>query len=633
MSIPRSRVKSSGEAATGAGSFMRTIILGFDAFDPTIFERLVEAGRMPNLAEFIGIEGYARLQIANPAQTEVSWTSIATGQDPGGHGIFDFVHRDPATYAPQVSLLSTKKGVGGTQFIPPFNATTIFDQAVREGYPATALFWPAMFPARYESPVRTIPGLGTPDILGKLGVGTEYRIDAGGDYGDRKTPVRAISRDGDGAYKGAFYGPSRKKRDRVEETRLPFDLKLDGESGGMLRVDGAELELRTGQWSPIIELSFKMGLLFKVRAITRAILTGTAPDVRLYSLPLQIHPLSSPWRYATPKDFVKESWEVGGRFLSLGWPQDTTGLEEGCMSDEQFLDLCGSIFETRERIFMHHLADFHEGLLASVFDSMDRVQHMFLRDRPDLVERWYVRLDGLVGRVRDAVRAASEGETHLLVMSDHGFRPFEHKVHLNRWLIEKGYLTPKEGEVSISKANVDWANSQAYAFGLNSLYLNLQGREGLGSVRPDQAELVLGKLRDDLLAWEGPDGGAVVGQAATREQALSGPMAQYGPDLLVGYTPGYRASSQTGMGSWGSQSLEVNRDHWGADHCIDPRAVPGVLFSSRGLGGLTTPSFRDIPELVTGRALESSRKSAPPPSYSEEDQAVVEERLRSLGYF
>jgi predicted AlkP superfamily phosphohydrolase/phosphomutase len=612
---------------------MRTIILGFDAFDPSIFERLLETGRMPNLAEFTETDGYARLRISNPAQTEVSWTSIATGQDPGGHGIFDFVHRDPATYAPHVSLLSTKKGVGGTQFVPPFNATTIFDQAVREGYPATALFWPAMFPARYESPVRTIPGLGTPDILGKLGVGTEYRSEPGGDENGRKTPLRALSAVGNGRYAGQFVGPSRQKRDGVAETSLPFELRLDGDSGGSLQVAGQEVHLEPGQWSPILELSFKVGLLFKVRALTRVILTATEPDVRLYSLPLQIHPLHSPWRYATPKDFVRRSWRVGGRFLSLGWPQDTTGLEEGCISDGQFLDLCESIFETRERIFMHHLSGFQEGLLAGVFDSMDRVQHMFLRDRPDLVEGWYVKLDGLVGRVRDALGVSDSGATHILVMSDHGFRPFEHKVHLNRWLIEKGYLRPREGQSSISKDNVDWSHSQAYAFGLNSLYLNLQGREGHGSMRPDQAGVILGKLRDDLLAWEGLDGSKVVGEVATREQALSGPMAEYGPDLLVGYAPGYRASSQTGMGAWGRETLEANRDHWGADHCIDPRAVPGVLFSSRGLGGLNQPSFRDIPELVTGTALESSRDGAPPPSYSEEDQEVVEERLRSLGYF
>jgi hypothetical protein len=169
--------------------------------------------------------------------------------------------------------------------------------------------------------------------------------------------------------------------------------------------------------------------------------------------------------------------------------------------------------------------------------------------------------------------------------------------------------------------------------GLNSIYLNLQDREGQGSIHPQQAESQLREIRDQLMNWEGPGGEPVVADVATRSEALHGALAEYGPDLLVGYSAGFRASSQTGMGSWAGESIERNRDHWGADHCIDPSIVPGVLFSNRGLAGLASPSFRDIPMLATGRALEGSDDPAPPPSYSEEDQAVVEERLRSLGYF
>ena len=79
---------------------MRTLILGLDAFDPTVFERLSEQGKLPNLTKYVEAGGYARFAVTNPPQTEVSWTSMATGLNPGGHGIFDFVHRDPATYNP-----------------------------------------------------------------------------------------------------------------------------------------------------------------------------------------------------------------------------------------------------------------------------------------------------------------------------------------------------------------------------------------------------------------------------------------------------------------------------------------------------------------------------------------------------
>jgi predicted AlkP superfamily phosphohydrolase/phosphomutase len=151
---------------------MRTIIVGFDSFDPQIFEPLQQAGRMPNLSKFVEAGGYSRLEVSSPPQTEVSWTSIATGVDPGSHGIFDFVHRDPQTYIPYVSLLPTKQGVMGEQFLRPYTTKTLFQEAADMGYPATALWWPALFPARPDLPVATLPGLGTPDIRGQLGVGT-----------------------------------------------------------------------------------------------------------------------------------------------------------------------------------------------------------------------------------------------------------------------------------------------------------------------------------------------------------------------------------------------------------------------------------------------------------------------------
>ncbi len=78
---------------------LRTLLLGFDAFDPRRFEALTTQGKLPNLTRYVATRGYAHFTVANPPQSEVSWTSIATGLNPGGHGMFDFVHRDPATYA------------------------------------------------------------------------------------------------------------------------------------------------------------------------------------------------------------------------------------------------------------------------------------------------------------------------------------------------------------------------------------------------------------------------------------------------------------------------------------------------------------------------------------------------------
>ncbi|MFQ5615844.1 MAG: alkaline phosphatase family protein [Anaerolineales bacterium] len=612
---------------------MRTIIVGFDAFDPAAFERLHAQGKLPNLGRYVQSDGYRHFTVANPAQSEVSWTSIATGLSPGGHGLFDFVHRNPDTYALNVSLLPTKQGRFGTEFVPPYTAQTIFDQAIDDGYPATVLWWPAMFPARLESPVRTIPGLGVPDIQGRLGVGFLFAPEPEWKEGERKTQFAQLQRRGKGAYSGFLKGPIRKTRSGAQESTLEIQLEVLDDQSARLKVGKQSIDLAVGKWSPILEISFKLGFLISVQAITRVILTRTQPEPRLYTLPLQIHPLRSPWRYATPPGFVKKTWNTFGPFLTLGWPQDTTGLEEDCISDDQFLALCDSIFETRKRIFLHHLQHFREGVLANVFDTLDRVQHMFWRDRPDVIRAWYVKLDALVSEIESQVG----GSTRLLFVSDHGFANFEHKIHLNRWLVEGGYLAPKDAGGAGSFRNVDWSKSRAYAIGLNSLYLNLAGREGQGTVTSGEKENVLNQLRESLLKWQGPDGRAVVQGALTQKDAFDGPLAEYGPDLVVGFAPGYRASAQTGLGGWESTPIEPNRDHWGADHCMDPASVKGVLFSNRGLKDFPEPSYRDFPVLAIGKMPSDSthphsKGPVSPPTSSDEDQDAVEERLKGLGY-
>ena len=127
---------------------MKSILLGFDAFDPVLFEHLHNQGKMPHLSKFLVKSGYSKFRVSNPPQSEVSWTSIATGLNPGGHGLFDFVHRDPKSYNLFVSLLPTRSSVLGTIFSPPHQAETIFSAAVKDGFPAMSLWWPATFPAQ-----------------------------------------------------------------------------------------------------------------------------------------------------------------------------------------------------------------------------------------------------------------------------------------------------------------------------------------------------------------------------------------------------------------------------------------------------------------------------------------------------
>ena len=610
---------------------MKTLIIGLDAFDPTVFEKLYEQGKLQNLGGLLERGGYARFQVSNPPQSEVSWTSIATGLNPGEHGMFDFVHRDPISYALNVSLLPTGRSLGGIQFLRPFNARTIFDMAAERGFPSTSLWWPATFPARPESPVQTLPGLGTPDIQGRLGVGCLFssNIDLPKKLG--KTPVVHLNARNIEEYTADIYGPLINTKQGPSNASIPLELLVRDETSVEIKIGKQIIRLSLGDWSSIIEFQFKVSLLVSVHAISRLILTQVHPHVQFYLLPLQIHPLHPLWRYGTPASFVRNAWQTSGPFLTLGWPQDTTGLEDGCISDDQFLRLCDSIFNARVHLLGHLLKNFKEGLLASVFDSLDRIQHMFWQNRPDILETWYARLDKLVGQSISLLDRRPGEKSRLLVVSDHGFNKFDYKVHLNRWLAMKGYLVTKQDSTEGELKHVDWTRTQAYAIGLNSLYFNLAGREGQGCVAPDEQHSLSEQLQKDLTNWIGPDHRSVVQKAYPKKEVFTGAFAADGPDILIGYTPGYRASAETGLGAWKQEPIEENKDHWHSDHCFDSASVPGVLFYDGNLRDFPSPSYRDFPALAIDAAPDA-RGATPPPAISTEDQANVEERLKSLGY-
>ena len=69
-------------------------------------------------------------------------------------------------------------------------------------------------------------------------------------------------------------------------------------------------------------------------------------------------------------------------------------------------------------------------------------------------------MDALIGRVEGALDSAGAAKTHLVILSDHGFADFKYKVHLNRWLIDNGYLKPIGESAAQDPAgklsDVDW---------------------------------------------------------------------------------------------------------------------------------------------------------------------------------
>ncbi|HEV8581336.1 MAG TPA: alkaline phosphatase family protein [Thermoanaerobaculia bacterium] len=78
----------------------KLIILGFDGVDAKLTQQWMDEGKLPNLAKLRAQGTFTPLRPTIPSQTPVSWSTFSTGLNPGRHGVFDFLKRDPATYRP-----------------------------------------------------------------------------------------------------------------------------------------------------------------------------------------------------------------------------------------------------------------------------------------------------------------------------------------------------------------------------------------------------------------------------------------------------------------------------------------------------------------------------------------------------
>jgi predicted AlkP superfamily phosphohydrolase/phosphomutase len=232
--------------------------------------------------------------------------------------------------------------------------------------------------------------------------------------------------------------------------------------------------------------------------------------------------------------------------------------------------------------------------LWSTFDKLSPIYNPEIEAKyGNVLRELYVEIDGVLGRILNEMRK----DDLLIIMSDHGFAPFRYGFSLNTWLLENGYITLKD----TSKRNeefftgVDWRKTKAYGLGINSLYLNLKGRESGGMVKSGkEAEELKDKLVRELTAVIDPKTGEhPISAVWKREQIYHGSMVEKAPDLIIGYNSGYRASWQTVLGKFHPEIITPNMDKWAGDHCVDYRLVPGVLLSNRKIK-LENPVLYDL---------------------------------------
>ncbi|HXE57978.1 MAG TPA: alkaline phosphatase family protein [Gemmatimonadales bacterium] len=581
----------------------KVIVIGLDGLEPTIVEPMVERGELPALARLRSVGGYSRVRTTYPAQTPVAWSTFATGTNPGGHGIYDFVRRDPRTYFPDFSLNRYEQK---NAFLPPRavnlrRGTPFWELLTAAGVPSTIIRCPCTFPPD-ELKGRMLSGMGVPDLRGGLGTSTFYTSADAVRAGESEQVIRVEPR-GD-TVRTHLIGPRhpRTRADilheitvRLEPAARRVTILTDGEP--------RELRVDVGAWSAWARVKFKTGLLQGVHGMVRFHLVRLEPHLELYASPVNFDPESTLlYPISAPADYARELSKAVGTFYTTGMVEDHGGLTNGRFDEAAYLAQCDDVLRERERMLQHELARHREGVLFCLFDTPDRVQHMFWRFREDdhpanrdgvdrglerVIEDHYRACDDIVGRAL----AQADDRTLFVVLSDHGFSSFQRGFHINTWLHDQGLLALKPGVVPGEEAGeffraVDWSRTQAYALGIGSVYLNVKGREAQGVVDPSEAERLAGRIARALTGVCDPERGRVaVRGAATRAQLYSGAHAQDSPDLVVLFEAGYRASWTTALGGVPRGHFEDNVKKWGGDHIVDPGLVPGVLFMNRPFRG------------------------------------------------
>ena len=592
------------------------IVIGIDGMDYALSRKLIDEGRLPNLARLEQMGGFQALGTSVPPQSPVAWSNFITGLDSGGHGIYDFIHRNPETMDP---YLSTSKPIepsrtlkfgkwdiplsgGGMELLR--RGTPFWEVLEGHGIPTTIIRMPANFPPS-GSAYRELSGMGTPDVLGTPGYYSFYttmpeRITANTEALIERVQVR------DGIVEAELLGPPNPLLIESEDLKAPFTVYVDDEYlVAKIVVGQEEFILQQGEWSEWVPVEFEMiPYVQSINATARFFLKEIRPEFELYVSPINLDPAAPLMPISTPVGYATELAEATGRFYTQGMPEDTNALNEGVFNNADFMTQAAMVHTEIRNQFDYVLNEFRGGFLFYYFGNLDQVSHMMWRamdpehpahdpiaDAPyanAVIDR-YVDVDDFIGETLGKLPE----NTTLVVMSDHGFTSWRRAMNLNTWLLENGYITlinPRRVTGIPYFGNVDWESTEAYAVGLNGVYINLRGREANGSVMPLDQDTLSAEIAEKLLSFIDPITGE---QAVTKvyhrdEVFAAGGYLDIGPDLIVGFAKGVRGSNESALGEFSTETIFDNDHPWSGDHLMDHETVPGVLFSSRPLQRVVT---------------------------------------------
>ena len=632
--------------------FKRVVVLGLDGFDPGLAQKFTAEGLVPNLQKLAGEGCFHTLASSCPSISPVAWSTFATGVDASRHSIYDFLTRDPCSYAPVLSS-SDIRSVPRTLNLG-MAEVSIGHRVVYRLLQKSQPFWKLLGAHRVWSSILRVPitfppqkfqngtllcGMCVPDIQGTQGTFSFYSTKprpAGQHIGGQQYLVVVRN----GRIESNLTGP---RGADGHPMKCPFTVEVgdakvvyrDVKRKARITVGGESVEVGPHEYTPWLKVPFG-----KVSGIVRFyIQTWDQHHFELYATPIQIDPERPAMPISHPFVYSIYLAKLLGPFATLGLAEDTWALNERVIDEHAFLKQAWIYFDERKKQLWDALDKTKRGFVSVVFDTSDRISHMFWRamepDHPAnqgkevepykrVIPETYQKMDALVGELRE--KLGDDPDTLLMVISDHGFTSFRRGVNLNAWLRENGYLFLKEGAETSGDwfEKVDWSRTKAFTLGLTGLFVNRVGREREGIVKNGaEIDALCRELKQKLEALRDPaTGEPVIREVFLTRDVHSGPYADSAPELLIGYHKGFRHSWDCATGAVTKEIFTDNTRSWSGDHCVDPRLVPGVFWCNHRID-IADPALIDlaptildlfgvpVPGYMQGRTLFGSTPAAP----------------------
>ncbi|MHC4377096.1 MAG: alkaline phosphatase family protein [Planctomycetota bacterium] len=619
----------------------RLVVLGIDGMDPDLLRGVLErhGERAPNLQWLADQAGIHELRTSQPPQSPVAWTNFITGRDPGGHGIYDFLHRDIHTRMPIGA--TTRPGPGAFFGLMPGEEESnrsgepFWKVLAEAGVPADIWRMPINFPVE-ESKGLSFSGMMTPAVDSAYGQASLFTTDPflrGKIDSDKVYLLEELE---DGVIETYLRGPAGADG---ETSQAPYTVYVDREAEAVAIDTGADvLILEPGQWSDFSAFSFDLGGFppASVNGVARFYLRSLDP-LTLYASPVNIDPEAPIMPVSQPESASADLAEAIGTYYTQGMAEDVNAFKDEMLLPEEFFTQSTLVYQERHRMLDYaldrYVAKEEGGLLFFYFSTVDLMSHMLYRfadkEHPhfpedydgvsnseltgregsvwnDVVDDIYLRVEPVVAKLRERLDATGQ-PWELVLMSDHGFAPYRRQFSLNTWLWKNGYLVFQDGvepddswgrspmaggfsvfkQIDAEQTAVDWSKTKAYGVGFNGLYLNLAGREGdedhPGCVTEAEAPALLKEIKAKLEAELDPESGqAIVKRAdiATDFYRSTERLAE-SPDILVGYEYGYGNSDVASLGGFDEEIVFDNLGGtFNGSHLMCPDVVGGILLST-----------------------------------------------------